>query len=127
MAEDLIAQLAIDSWQSHGLTCVICPTWTTLAAYVRIPEGHVDEVDLKLVDVTYGPDARGWVGFDTRHVGSYWAPDDLMPYIDAGLWSYLAEEARIAQTFPGGGHRWTLTELREATDRLALALSGQLR
>ncbi|MFD6356628.1 hypothetical protein [Nocardia tengchongensis] len=126
MGKDVVAQSAIESWESHGLVCTICPSLSSLTGYVRVPAGFADAIDLDALGATYGPDEFGWVGIDTFGAEQYWAPDDLVPYIDSSMWTFVAGQAQIAQSSPDGGHRWTLGELRSATSALAEALSNAL-
>jgi hypothetical protein len=69
-------------WEAHGLECTIRDSGMGFFnGYVRLPADHVahdatyDQINRSIRahgGLTYGPDADGWVGFDTGHAGDYW-------------------------------------------------------
>jgi hypothetical protein len=46
--------------------------------------------------LTYGPDAAGWIGFDTGHLGDVWGPSELV-YPPADLRVDWTQERVIAE------------------------------
>ena len=52
--------------------------------YIKVPDGHPwaltdDYVDTGVPwgEITYGPGASGWIGFDTMHAGQWW-PESVL-------------------------------------------------
>lgn len=84
------------------------PMYGAVNGYARLPEGHpwrdkeLQMDDYDLVDVhggiTYGPDADGWIGFDTLHAFDVWpGSPDYQKDDEYGRWwtpDMVAEEAR---------------------------------
>lgn len=78
-----------------GVRWVICRApWGAVNGYARMPEGHqwreknLQSEDWDLLDahggITYGPDADGWVGFDTLHAGDRWPGGDAPHFCRPG-------------------------------------------
>lgn len=74
--------------------------------------------------LTYGPDAQGWVGFDTGHGGDDWADEIIDAELTAagalrrfagGTWL----PGRIADKYGLPARHWTIDELVEETNALA--------
>lgn len=72
----------IRRWSHGGLECAMAHSpMHGVNGYVRVPAG-VDAqelVDAEALDacVTWGPDADGWVGFDTAHGWDLWWDPDV--------------------------------------------------
>jgi hypothetical protein len=140
MTEDLpditlIGLGAVEDWTSEGVRCVIRAGFCSLNGYVRLPEQlrdwwkNYDEAAQVLdahMDLNYGPDEDGWVGFDTAHYCDYWAADDLIGLVDAEGMYAAAAFARTNAQFPGA-RRWTRQVLREEIEVLAAQVSALSR
>ena len=77
------------------------PMYGAVNGYIQLPEGHPWRAhELQLgegpdIDVhggiTYGPDASGWIGFDTLHAGDVW-PGSPSWQIELGGRKWTAED-----------------------------------
>ena len=148
VAQPAMARPAREAWERAGVRCAIVASpmggWN---GYVQLPWGHPwrarDWLEVPLPGCTWGPDDRGWVGFDTGHAWDAWAPDDDSPphlpaWLTAGQFlggpdpevaqaaaEHLAQlRRRVAASLPG--HRtWTLPRLRAEVELWAdLARQG---
>lgn len=120
----------VESWDAFGLRCAISFGLITFNGYVRIPEGLFTPENVRRVldasgGITFGPDAEGWVGFDTGHAGDYWAPDDLAEYLHPSALT-TANSMRDLAARVSYGKRWTLPLLRDAVEELAGQVSVAL-
>lgn len=131
-----LAAEAMEVWEHAGLRCAIVPNrhLGMFNGYVRLPEDHpgrhgtYDQIDVDVHGgLTYGPDPDGWVGFDTGHFGDFWAPDDLMGYLDessmryfgaGGIGRYAARGEEPLQ------RQWTIPRLRTEVEQLATQLAA---
>lgn len=105
---------ALEGGVEAGIRWAICqaPLWGAINGYAQMPEGHQwstkslqsEDYDLLTAPggITYGPDAEGWVGFDTLHSGDKWegsdAPDFCPPgECDCTVWTaeMVAHHARL--------------------------------
>jgi hypothetical protein len=134
---------ALQAWEHAGLRCAIIASplggWN---GYVQLPGGHPWRRRAGPIgDLTYGPSAEGWVGFDTGHAGDAWHPDDDHPPYEPPWWRRLrgappfpppaldlalTEHVRrlrlqLAQSL--GQELWTLPKLRAAVEDLAAHLA----
>jgi hypothetical protein len=134
---------ARESWEHAGLRCAIIASplggWN---GYVQLPPGHpwrrCEWLGTPLgIDLSWGPDPDGWIGFDTGHAGDAWHPDDdhppyvppwwgrlpgAPPFPPPALDQALTEHVRslrrqLAQSL--GRELWTLPRLRARTEDLA--------
>jgi hypothetical protein len=120
----------ITEWQAYGLACRITMGFCAPNGYVQIPSrlfspGTAARVLSAAGGVTYGPDADGWVGFHTAHGGDYWAPDDLVPYLD-GIELQTANDLRRLAAGASFGRRWTVEALRKEVEQLAQQIAVAL-
>jgi hypothetical protein len=133
---------ARDTWQHAGLACAILASpmggWN---GYVQLPPGTprtIGRYSLPTpLELTYGPDPDGWVGFDTGHPWDVWAPDDDSPPYPptwaqvppAELPVLLPELARMRRRFQQlsaqlpGATTWTLPRLHALVDHFAERLA----
>lgn len=114
----------VEEWEAYGLKCRIAPGLLGFCGYVQLParlifgDSNPQDVLEAHWGVNYGPDEDGWIGFDTMHAGDYWAPDDLLGYIDEEMIPLAMRFIEINRHGPGG-RRWTIAALKEATERVA--------
>jgi hypothetical protein len=121
----------IEEWTAYGLLCRIKPGLMSLNGYVQIPRELFDRDTARRTlavhgSANYGPDADGWVGFDTAHGGDHWAPDDLVGHLSDEALMFANELRRIATRSTWGRRRWTMKLLREETERLAQQIAVAL-
>jgi len=119
---------AIETWQAHGLDCMLAWGPFSINGYVRMPRGlrkrfeNYDDLDT-LVEVhcgvTYGgKDPDGWFGFDTNHAGDSW-PDRILRKYGARRGQAICREISDAFFGTAGGRKWTLKKLRKEVGRFA--------
>jgi hypothetical protein len=92
------------AWIAHGFRCVLlrAPLYGAVNGYVQVPRITDEQAEQVSAHggVTYGPDADGWIGFDTLHAGDVWpdAPD---------YWH------------GPGAREWTEEDVAQETERMA--------
>jgi hypothetical protein len=100
------------------------------------PVGYYVLTDLDVHGgLTYGPDADGWVGFDTSHAGDDWPNEEIAKYVQPRsqpAWDYflrmqniVGEDAwppsRLSHRMePQWGRSWTMERLAAEVETLAL-------
>ncbi|MFJ8934054.1 hypothetical protein ACIRLA_46565 [Streptomyces sp. NPDC102364] len=118
----------IEEWHAHGLLCRIKPGGYSLNGYVQIP-GDLPpgaDIDDARVELSYGPDADGWIGFHTGHGWDYWETEDLAAHLPVERVWVAVEHRRMAMSLGADSHRWTRAELRTETEQLAQRIAAAL-
>lgn len=127
MRADQLEAGATETWEAHGLRCMIRPSpMGTLNGYVQLPHGHVafpkPYLDIEVEvhgGLTYGADGDGWVGFDTLHLGDVWDEADLPDDTDLARYRGLV----AGENDPRFRTEWTLPRLRAEVESLAEQLA----
>lgn len=95
-----------------------------LNGYCQLPQGspwlQLDFDDIP-VDVhgglTYGPDEKRFIGFDTAHAFDVWSYEALA---EAGIEIDITWRERYGlPPIPGGGYQWNMDKMRSEVERLA--------
>lgn len=111
------------TWTYRGLTCRTAIGGWGGCGYVQLPHGHPDAGHLADSyevhgGITYGPDADGWLGFDTGHAGDSWPERLVRAWIKRGLPAHRLADLTEDRKQPWD-KRWSLAELKRETKRLA--------
>lgn len=116
-------ETTLEEWTAYGLLCRIKPGYTSLNGYVQFPPLPLSRETVESIfdvhwGITWGPDADGWIGFDTAHAFDYWAPDDLIEHLSPEGFKVAMMINELAQGAPYV-RRWTYAKLRAETEQLA--------
>lgn len=132
----------VRSWTSFGLPCHLYWGFTSLNGYVRLPRAarSLNTAQLGAFvhvhgGVTYGPDAFGWIGWDTGHAGDRWTPEELARVFPGGVPIEVRRRQRVTQrmyaifdTLPYANEirqEWTIEAMIRETDDMALVIAEQ--